>query len=643
MSRGTVVRSGGRVLSVLLAAGLALPVLVSPAHAAEENGFTQSEPQPPAATELEDLGTSEVMDGTGYPGNPELEAALVADEDRRLTEVRTVASMVRWRNLDVKTAYRLSAGSAYSLVLTSRDEAYTVESLLELAPQTFVRQPDGSFLLSEHLVIQNGATLDLSEPGGLEVKMASDAGGFVSIVNYGGTLKLSGSEGNPVTIRSWDRDKGMDDTLTDDGRAYIRSIGGQVALNYVELNDLGFWSGRTGGLSLTGTDRPSTGTLADFGRDVKAGVEALNEVAKPNPAASPVDGVLPAGELPLPDVDLTDPTYSYVSASITDTAIDGNAFGLFIANANGVDIKDTKVTGSLADGVVMHRYVTNAAVGKTESSDNAGDGFVLSRATTGIVLSEVTARDNRRNGISIEGQPLANGPSATGISLGRYGNNSVANSTASGNGRYGIEVIGGDNVGVHANNVSANTMGIVVRDGARNVSVVGNQLRDQVNQGIAVRDTVSGATVSGNIVDGGEIGIYVRDSVAEVGRNTLTGLTNHGITIVGQTEGTDVAQNTIAGKGPSAVDSRRADSVTVSANTTNAWNDTTPWYIMVRNFFQPLTVLWLFLALIVVFTAIKGAGRSREKTHPYADKIPLTAITGSATSAGRRTAGNIGT
>ncbi|WP_247828507.1 right-handed parallel beta-helix repeat-containing protein [Arthrobacter antioxidans] len=628
-----------RLPCALLALGVALPALAAPAHALDETGAAgQPDPRPSAEASIGDLGTTEVMDGTDYPGNPELEAALVADEDRRLTEVRTVASMVRWRNLDVKTAYRLAAGSAYSLVLTSRDEAYTVESLLELAPQTFVRQPDGSFLLSEHLVIQNGATLDLSEPGGLELRMASDAQGFVSIVNYGGTLKLSGSEGNPVRIRSWDRDKGTDDTLTDDGRAYIRSIGGQVALNYVELHNMGFWSGRTGGLSLTGTDRPSTGTLATFGRDVKAGVEALKDAPGTESPQQPVDGVLPAGELPLPDVDLTDPTYSYVSASITDTTIDGNAFGLFIANANGVDIKDTTVRNSLADGVVMHRYVTNAAVGKTEASDNAGDGFVLSRATTGIVLSEVTARDNRRNGISIEGQPLANGPSATGIALGRYGNNSVANSTAEGNGRYGIEVVGGDNVGVHANNISGNTMGIVVRDGARNVSVVGNQLRDQVSQGIAVRDTVSDATVSGNIVDGGEIGIYVRDSIAEVGRNTLTGLTNHGITIVGATQGTAIAQNTIAGQGPSAVDSRRAAEVTIEGNTTSAWNDTTPWYIMLRNFFQPLTVLWLLLALIVVVTAVKGAGRSRDRQHPYADKIPLTAITGSATS-GRRTAG----
>ncbi|MCU1634494.1 MAG: right-handed parallel beta-helix repeat-containing protein, partial [Micrococcaceae bacterium] len=177
-----------------------------------------------------------------------------------------------------------------------------------------------------------------------------------------------------------------------------------------------------------------------------------------------------------------------------------------------------------------------------------------------------------------------------------------------------------------------------VRDGARNVSVVGNQLRDQVSQGIAVRDTVLDATVSGNIVDGGEIGIYVRDSVADVGRNTLTGLKNHGITIVGATEGTSIAQNTIAGKGPSAVDSRRSEDITVTGNTTSAWNDTTPWLIALKNFFQPLTVLWLLLAMIVVFTAVKGAGRSRDKKHPYEDKVPLTVITGSTTG-GRRTAG----
>jgi len=41
----------------------------------------------------------------------------------------------------------------------------------------------------------------------------------------------------------------------------------------------------------------------------------------------------------------------------------------------------------------------------------------------------------------MSGLPLANGPNATGTSSGDYGNNSVSDSRAEGNGRYGIEVV----------------------------------------------------------------------------------------------------------------------------------------------------------------------------------------------------------
>ena len=72
---------------------------------------------------------------------------------------------------------------------------------------------------------------------------------------------------------------------------------------------------------------------------------------------------------------------------------------------------------NLVDGLVMHRYVTNAVVDSSTANGNAGDGIVLSRATTGIVLSEIEAKDNHRNGLTMSGLPLADGPSATGSSV----------------------------------------------------------------------------------------------------------------------------------------------------------------------------------------------------------------------------------
>ena len=575
-----------------------------------------------------------------YPGDPETESAYVAAEDDRLVEVRTVDALAAWTANPLRTPYRLATGSAYTLVLTARREIYTVEDLLKLAPQTFVRRPDGSYLLSEHLVIQSGATLNLASSGGLRLRLASDSDGFVSIVNTGGRLNISGTKGAPVVITSFDRSSEKPDLLTDDGRAYIRSIGGQVYIKGAQISDLGFWSGRTGGLSLTGTDRPNSGSLDELGKTLKIGKKAEREraaIAQAQPEARPeagLDGsgrstlsqVLPAGPLPVPLVDVDSPEYSFVSASITDTRVSDNAFGLFVSGANGLDVRRSAFSDNLVDGIVMHRYVVNAVVEDTDASHNAGDGLVLARATTGIVLSEVVVNENGRNGVTMSGLPLANGPSATGISVGSYGNNSIANSRAAGNGRYGVEVVGGLNIGVLANDIRDNDMGVVVREGAEKVSVVGNRVFDSARQGIALRDGVRAAVVSGNIVSGGGTSIYVRDASADVKRNTLTDASSHAVSLVGDVTGTRLRGNSVSGHGPSAIDAERAPDVDRDSwdNDVSGWQDTTPFLVTLKRFLQPLTLMWILLAMLLVFTAVHGARARRQKNHPYADRVPTT-------------------
>ncbi|MFS0704283.1 nitrous oxide reductase family maturation protein NosD [Cellulomonas sp. 179-A 9B4 NHS] len=649
-----------RVAACSLAAVLATTLVAAPASAtttdspsaattAPAPAATDAPADAPADAELDAEDEDASAGGRPYPGDPTTEAVLVADEDDRLDEVRTVSSMVRWRQLDMDAPYRLTNGSTYTLVLTKREAPYTVTDLLALAPQTFVRQPDGAFLLTENVVVQPGASLELGGADGLTVRLASDAERFVSIVNYGGKLVTRGTAKHPVVITSWDRSAGAPDLLTDDGRAYVRAIGGQVDLQATEFRDLGFWSGRTGGVALTGTDRPSGGALEQFGRELRDNANALNGTAPADPAAPPADpaappadpavvdpttvaggvpGVLPAGDLPLPEVDLDDPTYSYVAARIDGVTFDGNAFGLFLSSANGVDITDTSVSRSLVDGLVLHRFVANAAISATEVHGNAGDGIVLSRATTGIVLSEVSATGNGDNGIELRGESLADGPSATGSPVGDYGNNSVSNSVASDNARYGIEVVGGRNVSLTANDVSGNDMGIVVRDPASEVAVVGNRLTGNTRHGIALRDGVESATVSGNVLDDGANGIYLRDSTAEVRRNTVSGMTLHAVTLVGDVTGTVVTQNDLAGRGPSAVDRKRSTGAEVDGNDEGGWTSTKPFWTVVRNAAQPLTVMWVLLGLLVVVTAIRGAGRPRTRTHPYAQQARLSAIVG---------------
>ncbi|WP_405526546.1 right-handed parallel beta-helix repeat-containing protein [Streptomyces canus] len=552
----------------------------------------------------------------------ENETALVAAEDHRLDQVRAVAAVAPLKGGEWKAPYRLDTGSGYTLVLTQRSNAYTVSDLLELAPQTFVRQQDGAYLLTENIYLNAGAKLKLSNPGGLTLRMASSNKGFVSIVSFGGRLTLEGTPQAPLRITSWDDKKNKPDTDVRDGRAYIRAIGGQYSMTYAKVNDLGFWSGRTGGLSLTGTDRPDTGSIEDS--TVSPGAKGAN------------GGVVahPSGSLATPDTRFSVPSLSYVSAEIGHSNITGNAYGLFLSGANGVSISDSMVQGSLEHGVVLHRFVTNAVVERTVSKNNGGDGFVLARATEQVRVSGSTAEGNGGNGFTLSGRPLASGPSASGESISSYGSNSVSDSTATDNGHYGIEIFGGMDVGVQNNRVEGGDMGIVARKDATKVAITGNRLSGQSRQGISVRDGVTAATITGNIVESTETGIYVRDSVGEIRGNTVQDGTNHGITLVGGVAESVITYNVISGVGPSAVDTTRAHGdITVRQNQTFAWHDTSSFWIKFRHYASPMTLLWAFMLLLILFSAALGRrqnrkgrrrGGRRPGTHPYEDKRPLT-------------------
>ncbi|MEU5598942.1 right-handed parallel beta-helix repeat-containing protein [Streptomyces sp. NPDC020298] len=549
----------------------------------------------------------------------ETQAALVAAEDHRLDQVRAVSAVAPLKDQRYTKPYRTETTGGYTLVLTRRSKPYAIADLLQLAPQTFVQKPDGSYLLTENIYLNSGAKLRLSNPGGLNLHMASNRQGFVSIVSFGGRIMIDGAAQAHVKVSSWDPQKNKPDTDVRDGRAYIRAIGGQFSMSYADVSDLGFWSGRTGGLSLTGTDRPNTGSLT-----------GPDDPSDDDDGQLSSSGVLtgPSGKLTTPDSRFTTPQLSYVSADISHSTVSGNVYGLFASGATGVTIESTTIEKSRQDGLVLHRFVTNAIVEKTTSRENGGDGFVMARATQQVRVTGSKSLGNGGNGFTISGQPLAHGPSASGQPTSSYGSNSVSSSTAKDNGHYGIEVVGGTDVGVQDNTVVGGDMGIVARKDAEKVAVTGNHLIGQSRQGISVRDGVTDAKVTGNIVEKADTAVYVRDSAAEVRGNTVEGAGNHGVSLVGGVDGSTVSYNVIAGVGPSAVDNSRAHGgVSIRENQTFAWYDTSSFWVKFRHYASPMTLLWTGILLLILFSAALGrrGRRTRGKVgiHPYLDKAPL--------------------
>jgi nitrous oxidase accessory protein NosD len=561
------------------------------------------------AVHAQDADDSGVVDAE----DAQRQASLLAVEDRRIIEIRTVTSLARWQGEAWNTPYRLGMPTGFTLVLTPRSAPYTIEDLLELGPQTFLRMNDGSFLLAEHVIVVPGATLQLSRPGGLDLRLASGPDGFATIVSLGGTIELVGEESAPVRIIGWDVAAGAPDEELTDGRAYVRAIGGQFVARYAELSTLGFWSGRTGGLALTGTDRPDSGAIVSASPAGEAGPPTLLDDVTVQPA-----GPLESGQDPY-GLGLTVPENNWVSSSIQHLTVSGNAFGLFVSGANGIEVVDSTFTDNQLGGVIFHRYVTNGSITRTTSSSNGGNGFTLARATTGIVISESTAVGNAGSGFRLDGRPLAEEPSAVGASLRSYGNNSLSNSTATDNGRFGVEVVGGFNVGVQNNRVEGHDMGIWVSGPSERISVVGNTVADSERHGIALVNGVAEATVTGNVVDGSSTGVYLRDSVGVVSGNTVQDARSHGVSFVGNVRGSDVSYNVLAGSGSSALDTHRSSGgVSSTTNNTDGWHDTTGWVVIFKKLLQPMTALWSALALLIVVSAVRGRRGDRPIEHPYA-------------------------
>lgn len=149
-----------------------------------------------------------------------------------------------------------------------------------------------------------------------------------------------------------------------------------------------------------------------------------------------------------------------------------------------------------------------------------------------------------------------------------------------------------------------------------------------------MRDGVTAATITGNIVESTETGIYIRDSVGEIRGNTIQDGTNHGITLVGGVAESIITYNVISGVGPSAVDTTRAHGgIAVRENQTFAWHDTSSFWVKFRHYASPMTLLWTFILLLILFSAVLGRRQSRKGhrhggqrlgRHPYEDKKSVT-------------------
>jgi hypothetical protein len=534
----------------------------------------------------------------------ERQAQLVQGEDERLIDVR-VAGAARQVTYPLRP-YRVRSSGFYTLVLPARRAVYTLTDLRELAPQTFLRQRDGSYLLREHILVDTGATLTLAPSKPTTIRMSSGAAGFVSIVTRGGRLRLLGSAAAPLSFTSWDETATKPDKAVNDGRAYILAMG-QLVVKHANFQDLGFWSGRTGGLALAGSGAPSAGL--DLGSEetkTKSGSSTDSREAE----------ILPSGALPAGDESI-----ETIVGEVSDTKITGNTFGLFVTGASGTEIRNVTIANSLIHGLVLHRSVRSAQVEQVRVEKSGADGVVVTRGVEAALLTQVTSTGNGRDGVVITGTPLAKGPSPSGSSIRQFGNNVLTASLIENNARTAVRIVGGTQVRLLGNSIKGGVQGVLVSAGAADIVIDANRVTDVNGSGIQIRDA-NGIEVSGNSVRRTNTGVHVMNAQAEVQDNTVASATLHAISLIGDTSGTTITSNALGGRGSSAIDMARLEGGTepeLKANDLSGWNRVITQDGVISILRHPLTVVWILVALLLITGQIRVYRRRHIKAVPYAD------------------------
>lgn len=494
------------------------------------------------------------------------QSALVVDEDARIES----AVFGRPRPGEQR-------GPA-TAVLVPRRAPYTLQSLLAIGAAT--RANPTTVDLVRSVVALPGANLDVEAPG-TTLRLASTPAGFTSIVGWEGAITLAGSAAAPLTVTSWDPAAKGPDVALADGRAYVRGIGTALTLRFAHVDALGFWSGRTGGIALTGlADHPATG-------------------------------------------------------AISDTEVTGDHYGLFATDVDKLVVTAAAFRHSELSGVLLHRGTANVVVERSIAEANGTDGFAADRGSQAIALRQVTAVGNAGDGVRFDGGPLAEDAGPAGASNVSHRDFRLENSTSRDNRDDGVRAIDTDQLVVTGNQVAGQQEGIVVSGRSPGAQITGNTVSGALSAAIAVRDGPSGVLVRGNRIDRATIGLQVRDARVDMRDNAVTGATSHGVSVVGDVDGTSLAGNTLVGAGASAVDIAR---VAPTAVVTVGPNDETGWHVvvplgeyltdLVRD--HPLLPVWVLvllapLALIVV--------RRRRATRPYVEgagvpEPPATSVDG---------------
>lgn len=475
------------------------------------------------------VGVSPTPDAGETPAAPKSPAELVAAEDARLTAVAALAPgdpalVDQWN----------------TVVLAPQNGQATLYHVADLVALGAVRADDArTFTLLRNVVIRRGVELDFL--GGATLRMASSPSGTTSIVTWGGVLGIVGAEDDPFVVTSWDEAAAAPDLDETDGRAYIRARDGVLGIKDAEIRDLGYWSGRTGGLAVTGTG------------DDRA------------------------------------------SAGIVSTKITGLHYGVFFSDTTQAGIQDSTIERSTLTGFEVTNGASDTTVERTTITGSGGDGISVSRQSTGTKITDTTVAGSSGWGIRIDGSALADGPTSGGYGLSPAKGFTLTGSHVRDNGEGGVRVISTDATEIRGTEVSETRTAVLVEGASTGLTVADADLTSSDLRGLDVSGKITDATVSDSRLAGRRIALELTGAAAIVRDNDLRVASGFAVELSDDARA-DITGNTFHGVGQDVVAAWSGSRTMQQGNVQTDWTFQWAWVGWMNE--HPMMWMWALVLLI---------------------------------------------
>lgn len=468
-------------------------------------------------------------DAADAPNVPRTPAELVAAEDARLAAVAALpaddpALVEQWN----------------TVVLAPRNGQPTVYGVVDLVERGAARHDaDSTFTLLRHVVVRPGAELDLVGEG--TFRMASSPAGTVSIVAWGGALGFAGSEGKSLVVTSWDDAAAAADLDESDGRAYIRVRDGALVSARTDFRDLGYWSGRTGGLAVTGTG------------DARA------------------------------------------TARVLTSTMTGLHYGFFLSDTTGVLLQDATVEGAILTGVEVTNGADATTIERTTVTGSGGDGVSVSRQSTGTTITDSTVRGSTGWGIRIDGSALADGPTSGGYGLRPAQGFTLTGSHVRDNGEGGVRVISTDAIDMRGTDVAESRSAVLVEGPSTGLTVTDVDLASADLRALDVAGEITDATVSDSRLSGRRIALELTGAAVIVRDNDLRVASGFAVELSEEARA-DITGNAFHGVGQDVVASWSGSRTMQAGNDQSDWTFQWAWVGWMNE--HPMMWMWGLVLLI---------------------------------------------